>query len=145
MKHHKKEHFYTKYFSISTPVGWTFKHSNNDCSNQLTYDNKKNISIAVYPKWEYDTTLSSIVSNIYGVHALIDEQTALAYPQNGSLLKTTILFEQSAADDFNNIEPLPTQLHYFLIKENQIIDFYPSASIACSKETTNIIQSTVFK
>ncbi|WP_455718807.1 hypothetical protein, partial [Anaerosporobacter sp.] len=63
----------TQYFSITTPSGWSIKSNGDDIFSKLLYNQEEIISIEVFPKWESDNSIDSIVANIYGVHSYIND------------------------------------------------------------------------
>lgn len=131
----------TKYFSISVSNGWTLTSSNNDCSNDLTYKNEAAGSIEVYPKWKFGTSYTALVSNIYGVHATVGCQEELKNLQNYTIQKVTICFEKSAAEEYNQVDTSPDQIHYFYSKDNLVIDFALATDFKDTEEIEQIAKS----
>lgn len=133
------------FFKINVPEGWTLSSSNDDIFNKLIYNKETIASIEVFPECEFNESIESIVTNLYGVHVKNFEKLYTKKINSLELSKVTISFEQSAAESYNNIPPATDQLHYFYVHNNMLIDFYVLSDSVDQNIIDNIAESLRLK
>ncbi|MBS5932718.1 MAG: hypothetical protein KIC94_07545 [Clostridiales bacterium] len=120
----KKQIYNTTYYTITIPYNWNLKSLNGDYLNKLSLNQENIISIEVFQDCKYNNSITSIITNIYGVHSYIKDEVYTKKINNYTLTKVNIGFEQSASEEYKKSPAEPIQLHYFYVKNNILIDFF---------------------
>lgn len=117
--------YLTKYYEVPQLDNWCFEAYDEYITN-VSIDGETVGNIIVYPNNKYGSE-SSIISNIYGMHAYLKEElynTEATYAM-------IVGYEKSAAEEMSNKMQKSDEIHYIYINKNStMIDFCVDDSLA---------------
>jgi hypothetical protein len=109
-----------EYYVINIPDNWSYSSPINNNSGYINMIIDKSLvaNIEVNMPWEYGMTLHSIVANWMGMHAYIEGDIVEKEINGYKMIKAYIAYEQPLSD----VEAIPMKLHYFFLKDKEIIN-----------------------
>lgn len=132
------------HFSYPTKGKYNYQYVT-DTITIIKYGDHTIGSICVYPKNEYNNSVNSIITNIYGMHAYLKEVIFLN--KSVPYLSYCILvgYNPSAADEIKASITYPSEQHYIFINDDgAIIDFGIQESFVNS-ESSCVIENFIVK
>lgn len=138
-----KSLYVNDYYMIEHPDNWNF-NTVDELITIVSLDGNKIGNIMVYPKSEFGSSVSSIISNIYGMHAYLKEEVVVGRKIDDLAYCVVIGYESTAAEQVKNISPMPDELHYiFLLDNKTIVDFsvnndYADAQVIAVMESVKL-------
>lgn len=128
------------YYEILQPEAWNFT----DVGETITIVSrgKEQVgTIIVYPESEFGYSSSSIVSNIYGMHAYLKEEQTSFKKIPDFKYCIVVGYEASVAQQLSNESPVSDELHYiFIAEDGTIVDFGVVYSMA-DEEVIKVMES----
>jgi hypothetical protein len=105
----------TNDYELMLPTNWNYE-TVNETITDVKFNDKSVGEIVVYPQSEYSTSLSSIVSNIYGMHAYVKEDLSNTETSKAQYC-VVIGYEAPAASE----EAWEDQFHCIYVKDDGTI------------------------
>lgn len=139
--HETGQHYSTPYYEVFFPGTWNYEIAGDVDTTIVSINEEKAGMITVYPQSSFGDSVSSIVANIYGMHAYLKEEFLVK--NNISDLKYCIVvgYEASAAQQINGELVEPDELHYIYISDDKtIIDFWIEYSLT-NDEVIDVMES----
>lgn len=142
MKNQGGSSYSTPYYEVLHPDAWEFETvSNVDTITNVSAGGERIGSITVYPQSEYGYSSSSIVSNIYGMHAYLKAESRPGKDIPGLAYCIWVSYEATVVQQIEGGSAEPDELHYiYVYDDGTIIDFGVEQQFVNS-ETLDVMES----
>ncbi len=142
MKKQGGSSYSTPYYEVLHPYAWEFEMvSNVDTITNVSADGERIGSITVYPQSEYGYSSSSIVANIYGMHAYLKAESRPGKDIPGLAYCIWVSYEATVVEQIKGDPAEPDELHYiYVYDDGTIIDFGVEQQFVNS-ETLGVMES----